>query len=163
MSCIEVGVPGLQLFTGPNADYHRPTDTADRIDGKGMSVVADAAHEIVGWLAGRTEPLTVTIAGASGAAPAAGGGAPRRASLGTMPDFGFAGPGVRFAEVAPGSPAEIAGIRAGDVLVALDGEPIADLRGYSAALKAHEPGDTVVVTVRRGGEEQVVTATLAER
>jgi S1-C subfamily serine protease len=80
-----------------------------------------------------------------------------------MPDFGFAGPGVRFAEVAPGSPAEIAGIRAGDVLVALDGEPIADLRGYSAALKAHEPGDTVVVTVRRGGEEQVVTATLAER
>ncbi len=80
-----------------------------------------------------------------------------------MPDFAFAGPGVRVQEVMPGSPAAAAGIRAGDVLVALDGAPIADLRGYSAALKAQQPGDTVELTVRRDGEEKVLTATLAER
>jgi hypothetical protein len=161
MSCIEAGVPGVQLFTGPNADYHRPTDTADRIDGKGMAVVADAARETVAYLAERTEPLTVTISGAAATAPPAGG-EPRRASLGTMPDFAFAGPGVRVQEVAPGSPAASAGVRAGDVLIALDGLPIADLRGYSAALKARQPGDTVELTVRRDGEEKVLTATLAE-
>jgi S1-C subfamily serine protease len=162
MSCIEAGVPGVQLFAGPNADYHRPTDTADRVDGKGMAVVADAARETVAYLAERTEPLTVTISGAAAAASPAGG-EPRRASLGTMPDFAFAGPGVRVAEVVPGSPAEAAGVRAGDVLVALDGKPIADLRGYSAALKARQPGDTVELTVRRDGEEKVLTATLGER
>jgi putative serine protease PepD len=63
----------------------------------------------------------------------------------------------------PGSPAEAAGIRPGDVLVALDGVPIADLRGYSAALKARQPGEEVELTVRRDGEEMVLTATLAER
>ena len=63
----------------------------------------------------------------------------------------------------PGSPAEAAGVRAGDVVVALDGAPVADLRGYSAALKGHGPGDTVKVTVRRDGEEMVLTATLAGR
>jgi hypothetical protein len=162
MSCIEAGVPGVQLLTGPNADYHRPTDTADRIDGKGMAVVADVARETVAYLAERTEPLTVTISGAATAAPPADG-EPRRASLGTMPDFAFAGPGVRVQEVVPGSPAATAGVRAGDVLVALDGLPIADLRGYSAALKARQPGDPVELTVRRDGEEKVLTATLGER
>ena len=163
MSCIEAGVPGVQLSTGPHADYHRPTDTADRIDGRGLTVVADAAHEAVSYLAERTEPLTATIAGAAGPAAAPATGEPRRASLGTMPDFAFAGPGVRVQEVMPGSPAEAAGVRAGDVVVALDGAPVADLRGYSAALKGHGPGDTVKVTVRRDGEEMVLTATLAGR
>ena len=163
MSCIEAGVPGVQLFTGPNADYHRPTDTADRIDGRGLTVVADAAHEALSYLAERTEPLTVTISGAAGTAPPPKAGEPRRASLGTMPDFSFAGPGVRVQEVMPGSPAATAGVRAGDVLVAMDGAPVADLRGYSAALKARQPGDRVVLTVRRDGEEKVLMATLAER
>ena len=162
VSCLERGVPGVQLFTGPNADYHRPSDTADEIDGRGMAKVAEVAHEAVAYLAGRTEPLTATIAGAAAAAPAAAGEA-RRVSLGTMPDFAFAGPGVRVAQVMPGSPAEAAGIRPGDVLVALDGVPIADLRSYSAALKAHQPGDTVELKLQRDGEEVVLTATLAER
>jgi putative serine protease PepD len=63
----------------------------------------------------------------------------------------------------PGSPAEAAGVRPGDVLVALDGAPLADVRGYSAALKSHQAGDTVELTVRRDGEEMTLTATLAER
>jgi len=162
VSCIEAGVPGVQLSTGPNADYHRPSDTADRIDGKGMTVVAEAAHVAVSYLAERTDPLSVTIGGGAGAAPAASGEA-RRVSLGTMPDFAFAGPGVRVVEVMPGSPAEAAGLRPGDVLVALDGAPLADVRGYSRALKSHQAGDTVELTVRRDGEEMTLTATLVER
>ena len=84
-------------------------------------------------------------------------------SLGTMPDFACAGPGVRVAEVSPGSPAAAAGIRPGDVLVSLDGTPLADVRGYSAALKSHQAGDTVELTVRRDGEGMTLTATLVGR
>jgi len=124
--------------------------------------VAEAAHVAVSYLAERTDPLSVTIGGGAGAAPAASGEA-RRVSLGTMPDFAFAGPGVRVVEVMPGSPAEAAGLRPGDVLVALDGAPLADVRGYSRALKSHQAGDTVELTVRRDGEEMTLTATLVER
>ena len=80
-----------------------------------------------------------------------------------MPDFGFEGPGVRVQQVMPSSAAEKAGLLAGDVLVAFDGEPVTDLRGYSTLLKAKSPGDEVEVTVLRDGEEKTVTATLGER
>ncbi|HSN53468.1 MAG TPA: M28 family peptidase, partial [Candidatus Sulfomarinibacteraceae bacterium] len=168
MSCLELGIPAVQLFTGPTPDYHRPSDTPDTIDADGLAVVTEAAHEAVAYLAERLEPLTVTISG--GPDPAAAGhpsgdgdGGPRRASLGTLPDFGFAGPGVRVQQVMPGSAAEAAGLLAGDVLVAFDGEPVADLRSYSALLKAKGPGDEVAVTVLRDGAELTVTATLGER
>ncbi len=163
VSCLEVGVPAVQLFTGPNEDYHRPSDTVERVDAAGMAVVAEAAHAAVGYLAERVEPLTVTVS--SDAAPRASSGvdAERRASLGTMPDFSHSGPGVRVQQVMPGSAAEAAGILAGDVVIALDGQEIADLRGYSAALKAHRPGDQVIVTVLRNGAELTVTAALGER
>ncbi len=163
MSCIEVGVPAVQLFTGPHTDYHRPSDTADAIDGPGMAVVAEAAHEAVGYLAERTEPMTVTISGMAGPQPAHGGESTRRASLGTMPDFSFQGPGVMVQQVMPGSAAEVAGIVAGDVVVALDGQSVEDLRGYSGLLKAHAPGDEITVTVVREGAEKTVNATLGER
>jgi hypothetical protein len=163
VACIDNGVPAVQLFTGPTADYHRPSDTADAIDAEGMVVVTEAAHEAIGYLAERTEPLTVTIADASGESTIPAPQTQRRASLGTMPDFAFEGPGVRVQQVMPGSAAEEAGIVAGDVLVAVDGEEVADLRLFSAILKARVPGDVVEVTVLRAGERMVVEAVLRAR
>jgi aminopeptidase N len=164
MSCIERGVPAVQLFTGPHGDYHRPTDTSDLIDADGMAVVAEAAHEAVAYLAERREPLTVTI-GSTASQTDAGrpGGEPRRASLGTMPDFGFDGPGVRVQQVMPASAAEEAGIQVGDIVVTIDDQDIIDLRSYSAILKSYAPGDEIAVTVIRDGERLPFKATLSER
>jgi aminopeptidase N len=163
VACIEDGVPAVQLFTGPTTDYHRPTDTAATIDADGMVVVTEVAHEAVGYLAERTEPLTVTITGAEHSADETGPQTERRASLGTMPDFAFAGPGVRVQQVMPGSAAEQAGLLNGDILVAIDGQPVADLRSFSELLKARAPGDAVEVTVLRGGEERVFAVVLGTR
>jgi hypothetical protein len=164
VACIERGIPAVQLFTGPTADYHRPSDTADTIDGDGLVVVAEAAHEAVAYLAERTEPLTVSIeAGHPGDRPSAAPTGERRASLGTMPDFAFTGEGVRVQQVMPGSAAERAGIAPGDVVVALDGTPVTDLRGYANLLKAFAPGDEIDVTVVRGTEETTLRARLGAR
>ncbi len=164
VACIERGIPAVQLFTGPTADYHRPTDTVATIDAEGLVVVTESAHEAVGYLAERTEALTVTIAGTGGGSAAADPHeGERRASLGTMPDFGFEGQGVRVQQVMPGSAAESAGILAGDVIVAFDGEPVADLRSYSALLKAREPGDEVTVIALRDGGQLEFTVTLGAR
>ncbi len=165
VACIENGVPAVQLFTGPTPDYHRPSDTIETIDADGMVVVTEAAHEAVGYLAERTDELTITIKAPeaeASTAPAATAG-PRRASLGTMPDFGFKGEGVRVQQVMPGSAAETAGIEVGDVIVAFAGEEVADLRSFSNLLKAHSPGETVDVVVLREGEEREFKVVLGTR
>ena len=163
VACIEAGVPAIQLFTGPTPDYHRPSDTVDTIDADGMVVVTEAAHEAIGYLAERTDELTVTIAAAANEDGAPPPRTARRASLGTMPDFAFEGPGVRVQQVMPGSAAEKSGIVTGDVIIAVDGETVTDLRSFSVLLKAHAPGDAVEVTVLRGEKELKVEAVLGAR
>ncbi|HMM36114.1 MAG TPA: M20/M25/M40 family metallo-hydrolase, partial [Thermoanaerobaculia bacterium] len=170
VSFVEAGVPAVQLFTGPHADYHRPSDTAEKVDVPGLAKVAAVAKELVSWLAGREQPLSVSLPRKDGAAAAGAaapqGGAPgqgRRVSFGTMPDFAFEGPGVKVDAVVPGSPAEKAGVRAGDVLLRLDGKEVANLRDYSEQLKAARPGQTVKAALRRDGKEIEVDVTLVER
>ena len=61
MSFIEKGIPGIQIFTSAHSDYHRPSDTADKIDAAGLVKVATLAKEAVVYMGAREEPLTVTI------------------------------------------------------------------------------------------------------
>jgi hypothetical protein len=98
------GVPAVQLFSGPHPDYHRPSDTVDRIDPNGLMKVASVAREVIEYLAGREEPLTVKInsSGNKGLDLKK----VRKVSLGTIPDFAYSGVGYRVSGVLPGSPAE---------------------------------------------------------
>jgi hypothetical protein len=162
MSFIERGVPAVQMFTGAHADYHRPGDTADRVDAEGLVRVATFVHEAVAYLVEREPPLTVTIAGAPASKPAPGSEG-RKVSFGTVPEFDFPGPGVKVASLVAGSPAERAGLRAGDVLIRLDGREVADLRAFSELLRGYEPGRTVEATVIRGGAEHTMSVMLAPR
>jgi membrane-associated protease RseP (regulator of RpoE activity) len=168
VSFVRNGVPAVQIFTGAHGDYHRPGDTADKIDGPGLVKVATFVREGVTYLAERPEPLTNTIAPAT--RPASGGPPPppqaasaRRVSFGTVPDFAFEGPGVRVGGLVDGSPAQKADIREGDVITAIDGKPVANLQAFSAMLGSFVPGQTVKATVLRAGKELTVTVTLAER
>jgi len=136
----EVGVPAVQLTSGPHEDYHRPRDTVEKIDAGGMVRVATWLREAVVYLGERDTPLTSTLGGGTAPAPATSG---RRVSLGTLPDFADPGPGVRVDSVLPDSPAARAGLLAGDRIVRIDGAAVADLRAYSDVLKSHAPGDTI--------------------
>lgn len=164
VACHEHGVPGVQVTTGPHADYHSPGDTAEAVDAEGLAEIAEGVRQAVVYLAERTEPLTSQLAGAeAGAQPRRPTAGPRRASLGTMPDFAHSGPGVRVQEVMPDSAAQAAGIEAGDVLVAFDGEEVEGLRAFSELLERHAPGDRVEVVVLRGGTRIVLEAVLRQR
>jgi hypothetical protein len=168
-SFVDRGIPAVQLFTQPHADYHRPSDTADKLDVAGLVKVATVAREAVQYLAERPQPLTVTIARtepAPAAPPAAPAGveAPgRRVTLGTLPDFAFPGPGVRVASVTPGSAAEKAGIQEGDVVLRLAGRDVANLQGYSDILRTLQAGRAVEVVVSRGGTSVTLSATPVAR
>jgi len=164
---IDIGIPGVHVSSGAALDYHRTTDTADKIDGDGLVKVAMFVKEAVVYLADRAEPLTATISAASSGAPPQrapnGSQGGRRVSLGTVPDFAFAGQGVRIEAVVPGSPAQQAGLQPGDVLVELAGQPVANLQGYTDLLKTLEPGQSISLAVVREGERLVAEATVVSR
>jgi hypothetical protein len=164
-SFLAVGVPAVQLFSGLHGDYHRPTDTPDKIDAEGLVKVAAVVRETVTYLAGRAEPLLPTLDTSRQAAPpgpdtAAGS---RRVSLGTLPDFTYEGQGYRISDVTPGSPAAQAGLQAGDIIVRLGTTTIADMRAFAQALTALQPGAHTTLTFQRGTTEQTVSVYVAVR
>ncbi len=160
------GVPVVFFFTGAHADYHRPTDTADKIDYRGLREVARLAYRTVGAAADTPQRYAVVR---TPPPPGSQAGARERGSgygayLGTIPDFGeHREPGVPLTGARPGSPAEKAGLRAGDVLVRLGGSTIGSLEDLALVLRSHRPGDVVEVEWRRGAETLRSTVTLGER
>ena len=159
VSFTEAGIPAVQIFTGPHGDYHRPGDTADKIDAQGMVKVASLAREALIYLADREEPLEFS------GPPAArdGAGELRKAGTGCMPDFSWSGKGVRVASVTPGSSAEKAGILPGDVIISLGGSEVSSLKEYSEILKSFSPGDETEIAVLRGAEEKRMKIVLGAR
>jgi len=157
----EAGVPAVQLFSGPNLDYHRPTDTVDKIDADGLVKVAAVAKEVVEYLAGREGPMTSTLkpVGAAQATPKT----ERKVGLGTIPDYAFSGKGVRLSGVAPGSPAETAGLKEGDIIIGINSKAIGSLKDFSDILKTLNPGDKISVKLLRGGKEMNVETVVKER
>ncbi len=150
VSFIAKGVPAVQFFSGPKADYHKPTDTAEKIDVPGILKQAEFAREIIDYLAGDSDFLT-RPSGAAGAVKASGPA--RKVSTGLVPDFTFQGKGVRAQDVTPGSPLAGTPFRAGDVIIVLNGEPVDGLKAYSEALKKLSPGQKVKITFLTGGAE----------
>ncbi len=160
VSFIEKGVPAVQFFSGPKADYHKPTDTAEKIDAAGIVKQAEFAREIIDYLAGDSDFLT-RPSGAAGAVKAAGPA--RKVSTGLVPDFTFEGKGVRAQDVTPGSPLAATAFRAGDVIIAVNGEPVDGLKAYSEALKKLSPGQKVGITFLSGGVESSAELQLSAR
>ncbi len=68
--------------------------------------------------------------------------------------------GAFVLEVSPGSGADTAGLQEGDVIVAVDGEALHGDDRPGDLIRQHEPGDTIEVTIERGGEQQTINAEL---
>jgi len=156
-------VPVIFFFSGLHADYHKPTDTADRIVAADHARVTELALRTTeSLIAADTRPAFVKVQEPQ--RPVTGsGGSGYGAYFGSIPDMGEEVEGVRFADVREGSPAANAGLKAGDVLVEFAGKPIKNLYDFTYALRAHKPGETVPVAVLRGKERVTVSVTLTQR
>lgn len=143
------GVPVLQLFTGSHGDYHKPSDDTAKLNFAGMARIAGLSADLAMTLATREEPLTYRR---TQSPEPRGDSRSYGASLGTIPDYTSEDVvGVLLAGVRPDSPAERAGIRQGDLLVALSGHEIGDIYDFVYVLRQAKPGETAMAAVIRDG------------
>ncbi|MBI3854318.1 MAG: M28 family peptidase [Planctomycetes bacterium] len=152
------GIPAVHLFTGAHADYHKPGDTADKINYEGLRKIADLVESLARKVADAPEKMAFVKPPPSASPPRPGkGGIPY---FGVMPDYGFDGKGVKLQGVAPGSPADKAGLKEGDLLVSINGQDFEDVKGYSSIFFALKPGDEITLGIEREGKRKSVKATL---
>jgi hypothetical protein len=154
-------IPVLFFFSGLHTDYHKPSDTADKINGEGAVKVASLVYGMMDRVANDNErPAYVEVQRPQ--QPGRGGGG-YGAYFGSVPDFREDIEGVLFADVVNDSPAAKAGLKAGDIMVEFDGKPIQRLNDYAFLLRSKQPGDVVVVVVKRSNETIRVNVTLETR
>jgi Tol biopolymer transport system component len=150
-------VPVLNFFTGAHDDYHRPTDTADKINYEGLERIAKFAQQIVLDLV--QTPDRPDLAKVERSSQEAGGRETLRACLGTIPDYTTEIKGVKLSGVRGASPAEKAGLKGGDVIVEFAGQKIANIYDYTYALDAVKIGQPVDVVIERDGKQVSLTVT----
>ena len=154
-------MPVLFFFSGLHSDYHRPSDTWDKINAEGATKILSMVYSIATRLDAVDQRPQFTKVDEPQVRP--GGGPGYGAYFGSIPDMADDVKGVRFADVRPNSPAAKAGLKGQDVLVGFDGKEIANLQDFTYVLRTHKPGDTVEVTVLRDGKPLTVKVTLEVR
>jgi hypothetical protein len=152
--------PVLHFFTDLHEDYHRTTDRWQKINAPGLARVANLVAATAWALANRKGALTFVNAPQPQTSM---GGSGYGAYLGTIPDMSESPGGVRITGVRAASPAEKAGLAGGDVITAIGAKTVANLYDMTDALRAHQPGDTVVIVVKRGDQTLRLTTVLGKR
>jgi aminopeptidase YwaD len=152
-------IPVLFFFTGMHPDYHRPSDTWDKINYEGQAQIVALAERVVYDLASRPERPKFTRP----QQPQPQQGAQRsgfRVRIGLIPSYSEQ-EGVLLEGVAPGSPAEQAGLKAGDRIVAVMGQRIRNIEELTSLYDKMEPGKPVEFTIVREGKELKLQVTPA--
>ena len=150
-------VPALNFFTGGHEDYHRPTDTADKLNYKDLARITKFARDIVLDLAQSAE--RPDLARVERSASESGAREMLRTYLGTIPDYTIEVKGVKLSGVRGGSPAEKAGLTSGDVIVEFAGQKITNIYDYTYALDAAKIGKPTRMVVERNGKRVPITVT----
>jgi hypothetical protein len=145
----QASVPCLNFFTGTHADYHRPTDTADKINYEDLDRVIQFAASIARRVIDAAEPPPFTKVDQ----PSQGGvRAGVRVFTGTIPDYTSEVKGLLLGGVIGGGPAEQAGMQKGDVIVEIAGQSITNIYDYTYALELLKIGQPVKVVYTRTGK-----------
>jgi Peptidase family M28/PDZ domain/PA domain len=157
----QAGVPCLNFFTGTHTDYHRPSDTADKIDYEDLDRVVDFAAALVRRVEDTAQAPQFTKV--EQATDTGGGRAGLRLFTGTIPDYSTDAKGLLLSGVIGGGPAEQAGLQKGDIIVEIAGQTIANIYDYTYALEVLKIGEPAKVVYLRNGERKEAVLTPAAR
>jgi aminopeptidase YwaD len=152
-------VPVLFLWTGTHEDYHKPSDTADKINYTDEARILGLVARIVSNVAANNKRPVYTVAKSESTGRSMG----FRVYLGTIPNYADASDGLLLDGVRDDSPAARAGIKAGDKIVKLAGREVHNVYDYTYALGEMKAGQEYEVELLRGGERLKLKITPAAR
>ena len=154
-------IPVLFFFTGTHSEYHKPTDTAEKINYQGLLKITNYVSEIVKAVDVNPTKPKYAVAKSSGMT---GGRTGFNVSLGTVPSYAESTDGMTIDAVRDASPAQKAGLKAGDKIVRLAGKEIRNVYDYTFVLGELKAGVEYEVEVARGTEKltfKIVPAAVA--
>jgi hypothetical protein len=154
-------VPVLFFFTGTHEDYHKPSDTADKINYAGEARIAELVARLIRLLDSEAKPLTYTVA--KTVTMGESGRTGFRVYLGTIPSYAESTNGLTLDAVREDSPAAKAGLKAGDRIVKLAGRDVRNVYDYTYALGEMKAGVEYEVELVRGTETLKLKITPAAR
>jgi hypothetical protein len=156
----QASVASIGFFTGTHTDYHRPSDTAEKINYEDLDRIAAFAAVLVGRIGDSVEAPQFTKVDQP---TPTGGRAGVRVFTGTIPDYATEVKGLLLGGVIGGGPAEQAGLQKGDVIIEIAGQTIANIYDYTYALELLKIGEPVKIVYLRGGERRETSLTPAAR
>jgi Zn-dependent M28 family amino/carboxypeptidase len=161
MSFSQAKIPTFFFFTGIHGDYHRPGDSAEKLNYVGMAQLATFGKAVALDLANADsvpafDPETAKLA-------AKNDGGPMRVAFGTLPDYADNAKGFRINGVGKGSTAEAIGLQAGDIITNFGGKPVKSIYDFMGALGTFKPGDKALIQWLRNDQPMQAEATLKGR
>ena len=157
-------IPVLFFFSGLHSDYHKPSDTWEKIKSGAAADLLEMIAEVAAELqAAAKPPEFVEVESPGHGVGRSGGGGGYGPYFGSVPDFGEVESGVRFADIRAGSPAAKGGLRGGDILIQFGDKVIKNLYDFTYALRGGKVGDVVEVKVLREGQEISARVKLEQR
>lgn len=143
-------IPVLFFFTGTHSDYHKPSDDADKVNYEGEALIMHYIYDIIAKMELQPKPeFTKTKQKEMGRVRF-------KVTLGIMPDYAYQEGGVRIDGVTDGRTADVAGLKAGDIVIKLGDVEILGMQSYMEALGAFDEGETTEVTFMRDGEKMTM-------
>ena len=156
----QAGLPTLFFTTGSHPDYHRPSDTADKINYEDLDRIVDFAAAVIQATANADmAPAFTKVDPPNTGATLAG----VRVTTGTIPDYTTEAKGLLLAGVVGGGPAEKAGLMKGDIITEIAGQSITNIYDYTFALELLKADTPVKVVFMRNGQRREVELTPAGR
>lgn len=152
-------IPVLFFWTGTHNDYHKPSDTFDKINYQDEARILNLVSYIVKNLDAADKRVTYTTA-KTDPAPRTGG---FRVYLGTIPNYADSNDGLLLDGVRDDSPAAKAGLKAGDRIVKIGTRDVKNVYDYTYALGEMKAGEEYAVEIMRGSDRLTLKITPISR
>ncbi|MDT4895177.1 MAG: hypothetical protein QOH25_254 [Acidobacteriota bacterium] len=152
-------VPVLFFFTGTHDDYHKPTDTAEKINYADEARILSFVASLVRSVDALAKRPTYTVAKSESQGRSLG----FRVYLGTIPNYSESNDGLKLDGVREDSPASKAGLKAGDRIIRMAGREVRNVYDYTYALGEMKAGQEYEVEIVRGSETLKLKLTPAAR